>query len=223
MFKKFFALVTLCLLVFCFSACKSQIDLSPYLSQTRTDILVGESENYAVKCYLETREKPMRSDGKKENVYPAVIIKLTVKNGDEKIESGVKVNFRADEEYGATFVFHPESSTYVATAYVNVLPDKAFDVNIVKEGSTENIKLTSVITKDTASPLAALAFAQKTCSELLKNDAFASGNFEIHVRLIYDDEKLYYYVGFITAEETEALLISSSADKLIARKTLRNS
>lgn len=222
MFKKIIAVFALLSLVFCFSACSNGLDLGAYISQSRADILEGENENYSVQCYSETREKPLEADGKKENVYSAVIIKLTVKNGDEKIESGVKVNFKTDKEYSSTFVFHPESNTYVATCFVDVLPERSLDVNILKEGSIESIKIASVLTTDTASPLAAVSFAQKKCADLLKSEQFENGNFEINVRLISDDGKLYYYVGFITKEETEALLISHDASKLIARKTLKN-
>lgn len=202
--------------------CTRKVDLSPYVSQSRFDVLVGESENYSIKCYLENREKPLKSDGKKETVHPAVIVRLTIKNGGEKIESGVKVNFHTDADYSTSFTFHPESNVYVATCFVRSLPSGSLDVSVVKEDGNETVSLKSVVTDKTATPLAALELVGKTCGDLLKEEDFANGNFEVNVRLIEDDGSLYYFVGLITDKKTEAFLVSADGKTVIARKKINN-
>ena len=201
--------------------CSEKTDLAPFVSQLRTDILKGESESYEVRCFSETREKPLLPDGEKQNVSPAVIIKLKIKSPSE-IVSNAKVTFKTDEEYSAIFAFRPESDTYVALCYVGKLPENSLTVTITVGETQENAELSSIKTEDISTPAAALLLAQNAYGEFFDTEEFKSGKFEINVRLLESDDGLYYYVGFITAKKTEAFLVSADAKTIIARKALSN-
>ena len=221
--KLIVTIAALCLLlsVFSLQGCSKKADLAPFVSQMRTDVLKGESENYEIRCYAETREKPLLPDGKKQNVSPAVIIKLKIKTPTEVV-SGAKVTFKTDTEYSAVFAFRPESDTYVALCYVYELPEDCLTVTVTVGETSENAELSSVKTPDLADPLAALSFAQDSYGEFFDGKEYSEGKFEINIRLLEAEDGLYYYVGFITERKTEAFLISKDAKSVIARKTLSN-
>ena len=219
MLKKSFIVIFALSLIFIAVGCKKTTDLSPYVSQVRSDILVGENDAYFVRCYLETRERPYKNDGKKEKTSFAVIVKLSPRSGETAVNNGVKVSFSTDRTYSALFAFHPEGDNYVALTYVDKLPERSLTVTIEDDERKDNVELKSVA-KDAATATEALAFAQKEVSDMLKSEEFSGGEFEINVRLIEDGEKLYYFVGFITPTKTEALLLNGQANKVVARKTL---
>lgn len=202
------------------AGCSDRADLTPFVSQLRSDILKGESENYIVTCYTETREKPLIPDGKKENVSPAVIIKLKAKNELPEILSGAKATFTTDKEYTALFAFRPESDTYVALLYVGSLPEEDLTVTITTDETQENAELSSVIENGAGLSLKAIDTAAETYKEFFDSEDYKSGAFEINVRVMESDETIYYFVGFVTKDKTEAFLVSADAKNVLARKTL---
>lgn len=68
--------------------------------------------------------------------------------------------------------------------------------------------LESKLNKDTISPKTALDKAYKSKNEYI-DERSVNGVFggEIYLRLIAESDKNYWYVGFITDEETLALLL----------------
>ena len=216
--KRFLTIALAAILTILLCGCNKSADYYRFVSQERRDILVGESETYAVKCYLELREKPFKSDGKKQETSFAVIVKLTIKSGVDGIVSGAKVSFKTDKEYSALFTFHRESDDYVATSYVNALPEKELLLSVTAGDKTETINAVSVSKDFTFDPQKALGFAVSK-TEGAYEDYAESGNLEINVRMIYG-EKIFYYVGIITEDKTDAFLIDSDCKTLIARKTL---
>lgn len=204
------------------ASCKNKVDLTPYISELRSNVLFGESENYSVKCYSETREKPLVSDGKASSGCPAVIIKLTVKHETDEVSVGAKVTFSLDKEYSAIFVFHPESDVYVATSYVGSLPDRSLTVTVTEGEKSENVELTSIVGSDVASPLVALETASEAVKEFYDTEEFKSRAFEIHIRLIEDDGQFFYYVGFVTERETLATLVSRDGKKVLTKRVVKN-
>lgn len=216
--KKYVAAMLALFLTILLSACNKGVDYYRFVSQERRDVLIGESETYSVKCYLEMREKPFKADAKKQETHYAVIIKLTVKSGTDGIVSGAKVTFSTDKEYSALFTFHRESDNYVAVSYVNALPEKKLTLNVSTDKTSETIEAVSASKDFDFNPEKALDFAISKTDGVYREYA-ENGNLEINIRMITGNE-IYYYVGIITEDKTDAFLIDSECRSLIARKTL---
>ena len=218
--KKFLVIAVLAVTLTALCGCGGKTDYYSFVSQERRDVLFGESENYAIKCYSELREKPFKPDGQKQEIAYAVIIKLTVKSGDNGVIGGAKVTFSTDREYSALFTFHRESDDYIAISYVSSLPDKSLSVTVEAGGETETLKLDSILDGFAFSPEKALDLAISAVGN--EFEPFAeSGEMEINIRLVAGDG-IFYYVGIITKDKTEAFLIDRDCERIVARKTLSN-
>ena len=219
--KKILSFAAIVAAIVAFSSCKSKVDLTPYVSQIRSDIFRGESENYAVTSYLETKERPLVADGKASGMLPAIVVRLTVKGEIDETLSGAKVTFTVDKEYSALFTFRPESDVYVASCYTDALPQKALTVTVSAGGTEENVELFS-IAEGIASPLKALNAASAANDEFFRTEEFSSMKFEINIRLLEDDGRFFYYVGFVTKDETYATLVSADGEKVLTKRTVKN-
>ena len=217
--KKYLIAIICTVLLFSLCGCTKSTDYYRFVSQERRDILRGENENYSVDCFLEMREKPFKPDGKKQETAYAVIIKLTVKSGENGILSGAKVTFSTDKDYSALFSFHRESDNYVAVSYVSLLPEKSLSVTLEANGQKETIQLDSILGDFEFKPREALETALSKSND--KYAAAKSGNLEINIRLICGDA-IFYYVGLVTEDKTDAFLISADGKKIVSEKTISN-
>lgn len=185
--------------------CKNTPTLFDNVSRLRSDVFYGETENYTVTVYPELRESPMIANGEISEIKNFVIIKLQVKNN---LTGEFTVSFEVDKKYSETFGFSAFSDCYVSSVEVEKLPDKPFIATITHENDSENVTLESKLNKDTISPKTALDKAYKSKNEYI-DERSVNGVFggEIYLRLIAESDKNYWYVGFITDEETLALLL----------------
>lgn len=185
--------------------CKKSPALFDNVSRLRSDVFYGETENYAVTVYPELRESPMIANGEISEIKNLVIIKLRVKNN---LTGEFTVTFEVDKKYSETFSFSAFSDCYVSSVEVEKLPDKPFIATICHEEALENVTLESKLNDDTISYKTALDKAYKSKTEYI-DERSVNGVFggEIYLRLIAEKDKNYWYVGFITDEETLALLL----------------
>ena len=218
--KKILSVIIVCAIAVLFSACEIKPDYYSLVSEERSDVLIGETEDLSIRCYLGTREKPFIADGKKEFTYFAVIIKLTLKSGENGVSDGAKVTFKTDKEYSSIFSFHRESDEYVAVSYVSRLPDEATPVFIEMNGDKTQVKLASALKDLDFRPKKALDLAIAAVGDEYASAA-KKGEMEINIRIILGDE-IFYYVGLITEDKTEAFLIDKDLKKIVARKTISN-
>lgn len=218
--KKLITVILLAILSLSLFGCDTKPDYYALVSEERRDVLFGESENFSVKCYAEIREKPFKPDGKKQQTAFAVIIKLTVKSGINGILDGAKVTFSTDKDYSALFTFHRESDEYVAISYVSELPDKQATVKIETDRGSEELELSSVLSDIEFTPKAALDLVVSSVGNEYEAAA-RKGEMEIYIRLIYGDE-IFYYVGLITENKTDAFLVDKECKKIVAKKSVSN-
>ena len=218
--KKLFAIFTVLCLLF-LAACQPKNAYDDKISQLRYDILAGESENYTVKAYLENRETPYKADGIVQELKNYIIFKINFKNEPSAITGELEIAFTHDDkDYSSSLIYKPEFDSYVATFEVKSQPIAPLTATITLLEAQENVTLASIC-KDVIKPEKALQTAitakQELLSELEKNNA----NYEIMVRLINQEQSVYYYVGIVENEYTTALLISDTG-KLLAEKRIRN-
>lgn len=214
-FRKIILIFTVLATVSTLFGCQKQTRLQESLSRLREDVYVGESENYRLTVYPELRESPMISDGKISQLKNVVILKLQVKNG---LSGEFTVSFSTDKTYEETFSFSAFSDCYVSSIEVEKLPDKPIIVTICHDEETETINTLSQLKSSTITYTAALNAAYKAkkdyLDEKMQNGVFGG---EIYLRLIAENDKNYWFVGFITEKGTLCLLLSDSGALLEER------
>ncbi len=219
MFKRFFVVLTIFCMIF-LTACQQPNTYQDKVSQLRYDILSGESNSYSVKAYLEKRENPYKADGIIQEMKNYVIFKINFKTEPNSITGELKINFTADKEYSSSLIYKPEFDSYVATIEVQNLPIAPLTATITLLDAQENVTLNSIC-NDVIKPEKALDTAITNKKELIEELEKTNADYEIMVRLICQEQSVYYYVGIVENEYTTALLISNTG-KILAEKRIRN-
>lgn len=220
MIKKISFIIVVVLTFLSVGACKENIDLSMYVSQNRKNIYIGESENYTVTAYCEERENPFVSDTFVGVLNNIITIKIDGKNA--KID-GEKVKFSIDEkEYNSPFNYNPINGKYTCEIIVDKLPKTPSIILTVykEEGVSENVEIFAKLKSETLSSEQILQsvsnYDNQTISRLFRAERVVC---EIHIRLLYDDDKNYFYVGFIEeGGKTTAYLVDGKTGKILATK-----
>lgn len=218
-FVKFLLLLSAFSACILFSACGKNPNLGENVTRLRSNCFYGETENFTLQVYPELRESPMIADGVMNPVKKTVIIKLKVNNGDT---GEYTVNFTTDKSYSETFAFSAVSDCFISTLEATKLPDKPFIATITHEGKNENVNMESLLLSDTISPDVALQNAYKEKKDYI--EGYMQGgvfNGEIYLRLIAENNKNYWYVGFITEKETLCVLLNGKG-KVIDERILAN-
>ena len=215
------SLLLMLALSLCFGVgCKKSNALLENISRVRSNIFKGQTENYEITLYPETRESPLIADGKISDQEKVVIVKLHVKNGNQ---GNFKVTFTTDKEYTLDFLFSAYSDCYLSKIQVESLPISQLTVKIHHNNSSEEVTCKSQLNADTISFEKALdvVYNAKTdyISQRSQNKIF---NGEVYVRLIEQGGKNFWYVGLITSEQTLAILIDGKTQSIIAEKLILN-
>lgn len=213
--KKIITIAIILALALTASACSRAADYSPYVSQLRTEILFGETENYSVTAIPETRESPFSADGKVGELTTVLIIKVTLKNSST---NEIRVDFELDKPYSQTLTPSGIHDALVATIETKKSAPAGFTITLTDGERQENVTLYSqkhAETADYKKALGLVASAQKELFESVK-----SGEKEIHIRLLNEKDANFWYVGILDEEETRAFLIDAKATEIVAEKTL---
>ena len=217
--KKILSLI-LCVfaLVLTFSGCKKQENtLDKYVSELRSEIFYGESENYTLKASYGFKEIPYGHDGKINHRAYVLVFKLL---GRETDQATFNASFTfKDKEYKTTFKLSPVSHSLTAPIEIDGFNLKEFTVQISTGGESESVQLKSTLPKNTISYSSALKYLQKNQSELLKNYRNENGDFngEICARVVVKDQKPYWYVGLTDKNgNLKALLIDGFNGEVLA-------
>lgn len=223
--KIFKVLFSIFLCLTCFAAfllfgafsCEKKKTLNDFVSELRTDVFEGSSDNYSLKAAYGFKETPYINDGViGEKVYSLSFV-LTNKLADD-VKRTIVFSFN-QEEYRADFKFNPSSDSFTAGAEINEFNLKDFPVKIIAGSEAEEVRLRSVvpptaITCDKA--LEILSSEQGALIETYKNE---NGEFsgEISERIIIKNEKPYWYVGLLNGKGgTKALLIDGLNGEILA-------
>lgn len=211
--------VTLTLIIACFfCGCNSKPDYLSYVSELRKDIFVGEKDNFCVVVHLGSKESPALFDGVKNQTVLLLTFKVTQK---EEVGSQIFIKFKTgDKEYEQALAFNPVKSTLSCEVEVNSLPEKSLDVEVIHGENSTIVTTTSKLQPSTISYTKALEIAVGESTEFLKEHT--SGGIlkcEIVIRLLCENERNYYYVGFVCEQGLKrALLINGETGEVIATK-----
>ena len=202
---------------FSFSGCKKEDLLLSSISELKSDIFYGESENYSIKASYGFRENPYINDGKVSPLQNVLIFKLLNKQMDEATYS-VSLEY-GGKTYSENFTHSPVRDQLTATIVIDDFIEKEFIVKIVSATTSEEVKLLSTLPSKTLNYKDALIALKNEQSELIKSYTDADGNFtaEIYMRVIVKEEKPYYYVGFGSGnDKLKALLVDGLTGKTLA-------
>ena len=219
---KFFAIVSIfCLLSMTtmFSACKQTPDYLSYVSEFRKDVFCGEKDNFSVVVFAGSKEKPATFDGDKKDTFLFLTFKVMQK---EECGSAITVNFEiGDKKYSQQLQFNPVKSTLSCDVEVAALPEKNLTVELIFGENSTVITTYSKLNEDTVKYTDALNKAIEKAQPFLKEhtkDGVLKA--EIVVRLLCENDKNYYYVGFVCEEGLkQAYLIDGKTCQIIAEKT----
>lgn len=216
--KKFIALFcVLCCLLLCLSSCKEQNNLFNYVSELRSDVFVGESQNFSLKASYGFKETPFNNDGKvKSRIYVLNFILL-----DKQTDPATyTLNFSFNQkDWTKEFTLNPVSHVLSAQVEVENFNQKSFDVVVCCESLSETVTLTSILPQNTISYSTALDCIYKHQKDLIDSYYSPDGTFnaEIYLRVLVKDQKPYYYVGFASGNENlKAFLLDGFSGEVLA-------
>lgn len=207
-----FFLLTAFLPLLC--AC-SGIDYEDYLSESREDVFLAQTESFSLTVSCTSREYPYVSDGiacPKSKVVEVSLIPLDPAASDYEIylpETGI----------GGEMSFRTYAGDYFFSEGVESFPQNSVSVKIVCGGETSEVRAGSVKNDKTLSVSEALSRAvraeKKTVDALTQNGNFLG---EFYVRLLRRDAN-YYYVGIVSRDGTTiSLLLAGESGEILARR-----
>lgn len=212
--KKLFCVLFSLICLFTLCSCNSDSKYTPYISQIRTDVFVGEGENYSLQVFSEQKEIPFINDtvaGEKHNVLTVRILNC---NNPLKI----KVSY-ADEELIADTEYNAHAMSMTASFEVLSFPKDTLTVEIEGEFN-EKIECVSKLKSDTISPLTALNNVISAKGDFIKSIT-DNGELkaEIYLRLLVENDYNFYYVGFgLGSNKITAFLLDGKTGEIIAGK-----
>ena len=220
--KKYFTLFCLSLFAFfcalTFSGCDKAADLSPYISQNRLQIYSGKSENYSLSVYAERRESPFIGDGYAGDMKNVLILKLNPASGD-LTAANVSVVYDNEEK-----VFSYDKGVRNSNVLtVETLPESpTVTAKITVGDKSETVELYSQKLSTDCTYKEAVDAVQNYDGETVERLFYGTRALaEINVRLISEEGKNYYFVGFIEeGGKTSAYLIDAATKTVIATRTV---
>lgn len=201
-----------------FSACGAEPDYFSYVSELRNDVLAGENDNFGVVVYSGMKENPAISDGIKNDTELTLTVKIFLKT--EIAEQLTAIIEYDGNKYEKTLEYNPVKSALTADVRVLSVPNGKLDVAIVYGEKTEIISVVSKLNENTVEYMTALKTAAAKAKDFIKeNTRNGVLKAEIYLRLICENDRNYYYVGFATAEGLKkAYLIDGESGAVLAEK-----
>ena len=182
-----------------------------HVSQIRTDIFFGESDEISAFVYAEKRESPFLSDNHTGELKTCLVIRIPLQA--EKLSCNVSY---LNNSYDCVLTYDNVTSCLTATVQVNKLPDKSISLSF----NDKTLILNSMLKSDSITPKQALNHVikaeQKFVSSLYSGDKF---NAEVYIRLLFEGEYNYYYVGFAQSDKITAFLLDAKNGEIIAGRT----
>lgn len=216
---KLLSALTLVLILFCSSqiACAPKKTLFDNLSELRSNIYSGSSENFSLSACYGFLETPYINDGKVGKLDNTLTFSLKDKQAEQTTYTvSVELNGKT---HSAVFKSNPVTSNLKAVIIIDDFNLDTFDAKISFGSSEEMVTMTSLVPKNTLSPQLALEKLEKEQEALIESFKDSEGNFnaEIYMRVLVKDNKPYYYVGFASGKDKlKALLVDGITGKTLA-------
>lgn len=141
--RKIFLIILLIAVVVVVALINNRVDLNALvkenLSEIRSELFVGESENYRSYIASGYREEPYACDGIKNKLVEFCVITLRAKNGSIKSASYcLKVD---DKEYVGQFEYDPYGSSLIVDTQKFVSSENVVSLSVTVNGESEQINL----------------------------------------------------------------------------------
>ena len=210
-----FAAVFICLLTL--SACEKGNPYEKFVSEARTEIYSGTSENYDISAYYGSREQPALNDGEiGEKIY---VLSLRVNNGGiDQVKRTVTLEYER-ETYSGELKLNLVTGVYGTEIEIKNFSPKEFTVTVSSGSDKEEVLLSSDIPENTIDYRTALNCLTEKQAELLTIYKDAQGNFngEIRLKLLVKSGKPYWYVSLCAKSgKIRALLLDGFTGEPLA-------
>ena len=199
-----------------FCGCTTKNTLVQYVSELRSDLFFGQSQNYSLKAGYGFKETPYHNDGNVKQKEYSLTFRLEDKETDQLLYSlSMTVNSNV---YSAEFKINPVTHALTAEIKIDDFNLKSFDVEISVGSNKETVTMHSILPENTISYEKALDCLQEKQSKLLASYYDQNGvfNAEIHIRVLVKDQKPYWYVGLAKNKNLKALLIDGVSGEVLA-------
>ena len=214
--KKLVIFVISLVLLFSLCSCKTDGGLTPFVSELRSDVFVGEGQSLSLKAGYGFKETPFITDGKTSNKTYALTFKLLGVN-DQNVAYSLTANLNG-RDYNANFTFNPVSHSLTTIVEIEDFKEKEFAVTVRSANTVEQITLKSILPENTIDYKSALSHVKSSQSALVKSYTDTDGNLtaELHVRVLVKDGHPYWYVGFAKDNDLKALLVDGLSGEILA-------
>lgn len=203
-----------------FSGCncnQEEQGLSLYVSQLRSDVFEGQSQNYILHAEYGYTENPYLADGKIGNKEYSLKFRLIGKQTDQA--TYVIVFEHGGKTFEKAFSLSPNRHALTCEMQIDGFNLKEFTVSIGTYDQKENLTLKSTLPKDVLDYKGALKALEKNQAKLLDNYRNSDGVFtaEIYARVLVKEGKAYWYIGIASdSGSIKALLIDAQNGNVLA-------
>ena len=209
--------------LFPLAACSRTPDLTKYVSEYRSDIFYGTKGDYSVFASCSEKEYPYQADGNAAGMSSLFELALTAPDNTKtysvKFSIGDK-NYEGELSFDSVKMVHTWSQSIPAPQQKEIL---FTFVNTELEEEPVAIQAESVKSEEIL-PLAELlkrvsAADPDTFAALSDGNTFCA---EIYVRLLYENEECYYYIGLTDRSgNTYAMLADAETGEILATRQPR--
>lgn len=221
--KIIFSALVLFLLSFSLSflfGCNKSDDFTIYLSEYKSDVLEGKSENYSLIAGYGFYETPANFDGAVGNKTYLLTIRMKEKQPDNV---NYTISFKFDgKDYKKEFSLSPVYNVLSAEFNIDGFNLTEIPVSVSAADKTEEVLLKSVVPENVISVNDAINSVKKNTTVF---DSLTDGNggynMELIARIIVKNDKPYYYIGVTDKNgKTKALLVDAFTGEVLATRNV---
>ena len=220
--KRFFLVLCMFLsLTLTLSGCdcssKKDIDYLNYVSELRSNVYQGKSQDYNLKASYGYKEFPYINDGKigkKQEILTFELLDIT------NLDITYFLTFSHNEcNYEKQFVLNNHQSVLTCEVEIKDFNTQNFTVSVGTLNEKQAVVLKSIVPDKSLDYKGAINSLIKNQPSLLEGYKNQDGEFcaEIYARILVKEGKAYWYIGIANGENSlKALLIDGANGEILA-------
>lgn len=217
--KKILCFLTATLLLWIFTGCSAEPDLTEYVSEFRSDIYSGTEGTYTITASYAEREYPYEADGIPGKMSSLFEVALSA---EENTKTYTLTYTLGGQTYEDELSFDSVRMVHVCSRSLPQPTEKEIRFSVRDTEGGDPVVITAASVKsENALPLGALLSAVSAAEKdrfaaLTSGSSFAG---ELYVRLLCENEQNYYYIGLTDKNgETYAMLTDAETGEIIATR-----
>lgn len=202
--------------IFLFPSCNKTVEYFDYVSELRSNIFLAKTETFDLRIYATVKESPYSPDGVPRECFSRLEAYLLSPEGNKSVCLSMQID---GQTQGGEMSYDNVKGEYYYACSLDVSTLSSIPCAITYGEESIELIASSVVTKDTISPQAALEKVKAENSELFSTmtDKYGFAG-EIYLRLLYEDSP-YYYVGIINRNGgCTAFLLNAETGKILAKR-----